>query len=413
MRRLFAFFLIFALVGASAFAQFKFSGAFEVRATLAAGDFNSDEISTVARGGSWMAGGEPFTGVYRDFQLGLQGETPNGIFGGKVIMHRTQDFAAYLWWKPLEMLMIKMGNIWEDSTWAGADIADWGLHSNDFSVRATGDFVPHSLNSTGPGVNKDVPLPSGNGFFANSMAGINAEKAAVQISVYPVEGLSVNLGFPVAKNVGLIGLGEWSSDGMEVVEAYLDHLHTQVVYDAGVGEVAVSFVNAPETGTKNIYAQWKMPIGDTMRIEFGANYGIEAKNAAKEPIRIGLGWGMGSLDNEDQLVLTSRIGALVPMEDGQDTVIGLDFVVSYDLGVGRLYVPIGLGFTLADEFVLDWGFNPYFTKDLGGPFFYAGLQLYSTQYRKRNPNPTGGTPVFAKMENTINWAIPIGFRWDF
>ncbi|MDR0476027.1 MAG: hypothetical protein LBH43_20470 [Treponema sp.] len=391
MKRLFVFFLIFALFAAPAFAQMALNGSFDVHAILAQGDTETKA--------------DPTTGMGSDLTLVLSGETANGLFGAKGALGRAYSWWAYGWWKPMDMVMVKMGAIYEDSTWAGADLVGWGLNNNDFVTRPTADFAAGLV-------------PEGIGFFSSKMG--RYEKRAMQLSVYPIEGLAINLGFPM--QLGSMAAGATDNAAPNIAEnTYIKQLHAQIVYDLGMGEAALGFVNgfdkndtialqltsdvgmgnqtlgAIKLKTKDIFVQWKMPIGDAMRIEFGLNYGLYVDDSYSPPINVGLGFGMGSFENEDQLIVNARVGAIIPMQDGEDPRIGLDVVLSYDLEMFRLYVPVGVSAYLGDETTVYWSFCPYIAKDLGGPFFYAGIQLYND----------------AKDDAQINWKVPVGFRWDF
>jgi hypothetical protein len=100
------------------------------------------------------------------------------------------------------------------------------------------------------------------------------------------------------------------------------------------------------------------------------------------------------------------------MEDGDPTIFGFDFVLSYELNAFRLFVPVGVGVVLPDggDTLLAWNFSPYIVKDLNGPYFYAGLQLFNGG----RPGATGPFTVSSSaFEERINISVPMGIRWDF
>jgi hypothetical protein len=187
---------------------------------------------------------------------------------------------------------------------------------------------------------------------------------------------------------------------------FISKLHAQVAYKMeGIGEAAVTFINAPEGPTyQNIFAQWTMPIGYDMRLELGGKFGFNKD--ALEPLETGLGFGYGSLENDTKIVVNARAGASIPMEDNQLTKIGFDALFSYDLNIVRVYVPAGIGIELptSGDSRMYWNFNPYVGKRLGGPFVYGGVQLYSGTW-----NANGRVT----STDGLTFAVPIGFRWDF
>jgi hypothetical protein len=121
---------------------------------------------------------------------------------------------------------------------------------------------------------------------------------------------------------------------------------------------------------------------------------------------------MGDVD-EDDLTLSARLGAAIPMEDGDTTNIGLDVVLSYQLEKFRVFVPVGLGIVLNGDTLIAWNFNPYIVKDLNGPNFYAGLQLFNGGNRFNSNSQINASRINSTNSSQINWAIPMGIRWDF
>ena len=188
---------------------------------------------------------------------------------------------------------------------------------------------------------------------------------------------------------------------------YIYKLHTQVVYNIQrVGEAAVAFINSPEgrSNFQNIFAQWKMPIGDNMKLELGAN--LELNADLFRPLKVGLGFAYGNLARNEQFVVHTRLGASIPMEDNHAGNYAIDIAPSYRFKNLRLYVPFGVGINqpVTGDSNLFWNLNPYVTRTLGGPVIYGGIQLYSGTWRANGSLQT---------KDGISWSIPVGFRWDF
>jgi hypothetical protein len=351
------------LISTSAAADLNFGGSFELMAEMAKGETWNDN--------------EPRTSLERNMDITLFAATEDGTFSIKGALLRNTNFWVYAWWRPIDIFMIKIGAIFEDSTWAtGMDME--ALHGNKFKVRPSDDFAGGILGD-------------GTGFFTHEMNDSSGQKErALQLSFYPLKGLTINLGFPMDLS-DFKNLAEYN---------YIYKLHAQAVYEIdGLGEAAVSFINAIDEADKfkQIFAQWRMPLGDSMKLELGLNLGLSPESTA--PLNVGLGFGWGDL-NEEQLGLNVRVAASIPMEETQDTRIGLDLLPSYDLGILRLYVPFGIGLNLPAADNVDssfyWSANPYVAKKLGGPFFYAGFRIYKTT-----------------VGDGMDWSIPLGFRWDF
>ena len=352
------------------FSNINIGGSFELMAHLARGETWNDD--------------DPRTGMERDMIITIGAETENNKFGMKGALVRNANWWVYAWWKPVEFFMIKTGAIYEENSWATTDITGEGFqgpHANKLNVKPTEDYA-------------GIVLRRETGFLSPAMTDLQKERA-LQLSFFPLKGLTVNFGFPMDRSA-FNNMAEYN---------YIYKLHAQIAYEIdGIGEAAFSFINAPDAPDeyKNIFAQWKMPIGDFFKLELGINYALNSEITA--PLNIGLGLGLGEL-GRDLFVMNLRAGASIPMEDTQDTNIGTDIVLICDFDFIRLYLPIGIGINMPyeNENNLYWSFSPYVAKNLGGPYFYAGIQFYNGIWASGRPTSTEG----------INWSIPLGFRWDF
>jgi hypothetical protein len=364
----------------TAFAQFAltFGGSAEAGAVLAEDTIIKDQDA------------KPGARTYWGFTLTGSAASEEGNVGAKgAFINGVRNYWAYIWWKPMDMFFLKFGNIFEESTWAGSDLTgEKGLHSNEFPVKPGYTMFPNGFAGN--------VLADKTGFYP----GFSSDRIArLQVSAYPVEGLSVNLGLEMMRT---------SSAGFEIMQNYIEKLNAQLVYDIdGIGEAAIAFVNGLSDEEKNIYAQWKMPIGDAMRIEAGINYTIKVENEVLDPpLNLGIGFAMDGFGKNDQMAITARFGAAIPMNDIDHPLIGLDVVFTYDFeDLFKLYIPFGIGLRLPVEgTIFAWNFHPYLTKKLGGPSFFAGVTFF---------NGTAQDMVIYGNKDTINWTIPVGLRWDF
>jgi len=370
MKKSIIIFTAFIFISIPVFAEVNLGGSFELMAHLAKGETSNDD--------------DPRTAMERDMIITIGAETENNKFGIKGALVRNANWWVYGWWKPVEFFMLKTGAIFEENTWAATDITGEGLrgpHANRLNVKPTEDYA-------------GIVLPRETGFFTPAMT-TSQKELALQFSFYPIKGLAINLGFPMDRSA-FNNMAEYN---------YIYQLHAQIAYEInGIGEAAFSFINAPDApdAFKNIFAQWKMPIGDLLKLELGFNFALNSE--ITKPLNIGLGLGFGEL-GRDRFVMNLRAGASIPMEDAQDTNIGTDIVFIFDLEFLNLYLPFGIGINMPkdNDNILYWSFSPYVAKNLGGPFFYAGIQLYNGVWASGKPTSTEG----------INWSIPLGFRWDF
>ena len=374
MKKLILAFGVFVLIVMPVFGQFSIGGIVETHGLLALGDSEEDEITT--RGG-W------------GFELSVTLENLAETAGATAALVDGTSIWAYGWWRPTNRLFLKSGDIFRNSTWAEGDITCWGFHANYFYItRPTESFA---------GI-----LRPGHGFFLPTM--VLGRDPAMQITLTPINALTLNIAFPF----------QTGGSRNTFADTYWGHLHAQLVYEfAGIGEAAFSFINGPDSNNPEIAAQrfffqWKMPLGDNMRMEFGVNYDLPGQRATSpivnhpdRPINLGLGWGMGNLENDDQMVINARFGAAIPMVDTQPTRLGLEVLFSYDLDILRLYVPAGLGFILpaSGDPLVTWSFAPYIARNLFGPWLYIGFNIVGI--------------TSSAIENVFIWSIPIGMRWEF
>jgi hypothetical protein len=388
---------VLAFVSPALFGQnLGFSAALDLQATLLEGD------SVKMKDDTLDSDKKMTTSAYRDFTLSAVGVSSNEDFGVRAAMERMDTWWGYVWWKPIEQFMLRLGRLDQDSTWAGADIADWGLHGNDFLVKP---------KFKGGGGYAGNVLPGGNGFFTanffsdfvdpidDTFFGVYGKPhdIGMQLSAYPLEGLAVNFGFNMA------GEGPTPLDNPTLKNTYVDSLLAQIAYNiAGIGEAAVSYRNAPDDKRREIFVQWKMPIGMNMKFELGFNMGIVADSDKNQPLRFSLGYGWGSFDT-GAMVINARAAAQIPLEEKENPRIGFDLLFSYNFMSFRAYVPVGIGIAFnssTDDMEFYWNFSPYISKPFGeGIWFYAGVNLWNGSRFSSTRDP-----------DTIKWAVPIGMR---
>jgi len=385
MKKLIAILVVFAVVaGASVFAA-DFGAGGNATVTLLQGNTDSEDIWTGFDGGAWFNG---------------SAKNDDNTMGGKFslwVQNKKDDPVnssyIYFWWQPIEQLFFKVGKVGEDGRyWAGAGIVGWDLQSNDLFLSPKFGWYNGFAGSI---------LGDSHGFFSNGLG----DESGLQISIIPIYGLTFNFGFDFR---------EWSAE-----DVFLNKLAAQVVFDAaGVGQAAVGFKNGKEDEDKHLNIQWKMNLTSAMKLELGVHYPIAPEDGAQNPLDIGFGFGYGNPWG-DTFWLNARVGAAIPMaadDNGgpKDTKIGVDIVPSYDLGIFRVYVPIGVAFILPEgdgDMLLAWSFNPYIRKQLGNFGLWAGFQLHNG-YDAAKIGWSANYAVTDKASTEqINWAVPIAFHW--
>ena len=389
------------LVPAAVFAQITFSGGIEGYTMLGKADLSSvKSYRDVKTSAGW------------DLNIAANVFNASDTAGGKVEFDAagtTVNAWAYIWWKPIDQLYLKLGNIFEDTTWAGSDYTTaWGLHGNKLD-----NVRPYFLSPDydKPGGYAGSVLDQGHGFFYQTQA---FSGVALQLTVKPIDNLTFNLGFPMGRN-------------LTMASNYVDNIHAQVVYSIPLaGEAAVGFVNRPsddnrENAFKDLYLQWKMFLGQDMNLETGVDIRMAGLTLSNNrhydgPVNIGIGWNKGDAEYDDQLVLTARMGIELPLAYLDPTVVALDFVANQALNTGsRLHIAVGFGVQIPNtgNTLFAWNVNPYYTQDLGGPNFYVGIQLFNGGSQWDNYADKFKSVISDSNKDRVNWAVPLGIRWDF
>jgi hypothetical protein len=444
MNKSIAVFAVFVLVSTAALAQVGLNKTLIVGTTLGVSDFTEDSSADIV------------TDFKRyEFILGMSGW--GSKFGFHTQLAWNNNWApngyltGYAFWDPLPILRIGIGNVGEVPVgMASGQITGWGLHNNGaFSTADYGFWWGVGY----PG----SALCTMHGFYTWQYNGSNQGQAELSgvIAFYPSSLLGIKSG-NLALRVYFPTLAGSSAYGMEdsLAKVYWDRSDIQISYDmSGLGEAALTLKNSMRVlyvstdsnvidyydKSKGIFAQWRMNLPMNMGMEAGVHYTIApstGKYTAKWPINVGLGWRLGNAWTGDDLVLTSRLGFQIPMEDFQNFIVGWDFVLNYKLMPNlRLYIPVGLSLVspsrgpsgsliLAgknDDPVLYWNFAPYIVKNLGGPQFYACFVLHNGQeviWPPMVPNAphdgkivVGSSPsdadLFMERGKRINWSVPL------
>ena len=384
--------MVFALVAGTAFAEITGGGGF-VADVVQGNSVAKNTLDTVTSsfGKSWWSLGA---------KVANEENTAGGKVGAQIVMAKDgivpsfEQYGStffYAFWQPIPQLFIKVGKLDEDNKyWAGAGVNAWGYQSN--SLRC--DIGYNDYNGGVGNIIHPKEI-----FFSDKPTGGRWDNySGLQVSLLPLDGLALNFSWN-------LGTGNFKRVFGEVAG--------QVVYKVGdIGTAAVAFSN---TGLENykpkyLFAQWSMPLLDTMSLELGARFQFHAvsdssDDAAKEPIQLGLGFKYSA----DAFWITSRLD----FEFGTDpdkkdpTKINFQLCPSFDLEIFRVYIPMGIAFKMQDgqDTLTFFVFNPYIRKSLGGGVnFWAGFQLYNGLTNNNSP---------AKADaDLVKWAIPISIDFS-
>ena len=387
MRKLIVFSVVLALLSVAAFAQPSVGGSLGAKVTIIQGNSEDSEALT---------GGINFANRH----VNVTYSNSDGTAGGLVRLYAAGATGwwgatpfAFGWWKPIPQLRLQIGHN-PDGDFGAAQITGWG-----FNAEAQ-DFVA---------IDSDSGDSSGNGWKTARRAGFYGgfSDNGVTLSVFPMDGLTINLVFPFA------GGHSESGNGKPVGEIY-SRVHLNVVFALpDVGALRVSFQGLggldedmeKSAPAGNFFASFYLTAIEGLGIDLGAGFGVPYKDAAdlnNNPYGVQLGLGLRYVAGD--FGIKARFGTQLIRESAgskSPTTIGLVFLPYYGFGNGLTgYLNAGFGITIpegdADQ-VVDWLINPYIRKAVSAFTFYAGFKLWSD----------GGPDPVTK------WAIPIGFNAYF
>jgi len=388
MRKLIVISVVLALLSVAAFAQPSVGGSLGAKVTLIQGTSADSEALT---------GGIEF----KNQRVEVNYSNSDGTAGGRLRVSASASPGwwggtsfAFGWWKPIPQLRLQIGHN-ADGDFGAAQITGWG-----FNAEAQ-DFVA---------IDQDSGDSGGNGWKAARRAGFYGgySDVGVTLSVFPIDGLTINLVVPFGN-----GHSE-SGNGKPVGETY-SRFHLNVVFALpDVGALRVSFQGLggldedmeKSAPAGNFFASFYLTAIEGLGIDLGAGLGVPYKDASDtniNPYGVQLGLGLRYVAGDfgikarfgTQLQRTTNSGAK------QDTTIGLVFLPYYNFSNGLTgYLNAGFGISIpegdADQTV-DWLINPYIRKAVSAFNFYAGFKLWSD----------GG------VDPETKWAIPIGFNAYF
>ena len=340
---------------------------------------------------------------------------------GISLLHAFRMPYGYAWWQPIEQLKLTAGFF--DDFYVNDIVDNFGAVAEDVTVHYTGY--------------EELFLTP----FAQHYDADDNDTAGLGIGIYPIPGLSINLGVPFG--FGLGGVGTEDSIGSETAKLVYGNFKAQVAYELeDVVRVALAFhsvVDDWQTGggshktgytatNSSIFLAGYITAIENMGINIGLQFTLPYENDAKTtwnaPFRIGLGFNY----DMDAFGIGARLGfALGSSEkiDGSDKTdgpfeFGLNILPSYDLGVCKIFLNAGIHMVALSETYKKpykdanvdvpkdgFGFhiNPYVEKTIGGGSFFVGFKLFSQAF----DTWMDGSDEKAR----IYWSVPCGMRFAF
>jgi len=388
MKKLIAISVMLVLLTGAAFAQI--SGDLFINAALLAGNTEADDINMGGAGSNDMYGAK--------WSLTF-GEAP----GTGRVVYRIWDGQMWGWfaWRPIDMLRIKLGYD-RDGEFGTAQITGWGFTAGAKDLVATNDYAGGLFMSS---AGRSSPWYDGFG---------DGEKWSFIVSLYPLEGLQINVGIP-----------SFIDTSVEMSRK-IANVQASIFYNIeDIGRLSLAFVGRGGLGkgqdktlsVGDIKASFFLTAIDSIRIDLGFSMGIPFTNANDKTqggrMAIGLGFNMPTVVENVSFKL--RGGAFVGGTNNAGDALDTEFMVSilptYQIAPGfRFYFHAGLGMNMPQtatatnpdkETNMGWFVNPYISYRAGGITFWAGLKVDSQNSR--------GTAI----QKAINWSVPFGFSANY
>jgi hypothetical protein len=413
MKKLIAISVMCALVVGAAFAETSLGGQVFVGGALLRGDNIKDSQPTTV-------------GLGNDqYNTALKVSFSEGSAGGRIRILGTNAGASDIfdewfgWWRPIPQLRIQVG-VNKDGDWGTAQISGWGFTGEN---KNNGDGSPGNQGA----------MAEYNGYqegrnhsrTAGWYGGISSP--SLNISLYPIDGLTVNIAFP------------WTSGNAGFT---LSKFEAQVQYRlTDIGTVSLSFQSntgyleadpdswhpdgvTDPTQSPKIFASFYLTAIDGMGLDLGVAYKFPFENTSEysrkntggetvtnHPVEIGLGFRYGQGDFSFKLRGSVSLGESTVtqgVEKKQTPQISASILPSYKVGTVTVFFYTGMGIpSVADgeEADFNWFVNPYVFIPAGGLRFKVGFQLWSNGYQRSYWQDEKEL----KDPAVINWSIPFGF----
>jgi hypothetical protein len=444
MKKLIAISVMCALVAGAAFADTTVGGSIFVGGQFVSGDnVEGTHLAVSAIG-------------YDQWNTLVKVTFGDNDAGGWFSLHnnggQAQPLHWFGWWKPTPKLRFQIGRN-ADGNFGTNNISGWGFTGEAKNVSGNLAAMPEYGG-----------YQEGRNHSRNTGWYLGTDAPSFQVSLYPIEGLTVNLFIPF--------------NNTEEVGRTYTRFEANIVYRlTDIGNIAVSFQS--NTGYKEgnpdkwygedgitdkgkspkIFASFYLTAIENMGVDLGLAYklpftnekGEEVKKSVNDgkpvwdednfkwvqkkkddisylevktnnPIEIGLGYRFGKGDLGFKLRSGISLGGKTTVE-GKDPVkdpteISVNILPSYKIKNVTVYLYAGLGIQMISDWeaeketsqwnknesnaLVGWFVNPYILIPAGGVRFLTGVQIWSDGAKYVFPDKS-------RDNAQINWAIPFGF----
>jgi hypothetical protein len=405
-----------ALVAGAAFADTTFGGQIFVKGELLKGDNVNDE--------------HPKTGA-----LGLDAYNTlvkitfgDATAGGWLGIHNGNGawYHGFAWWRPIPQVKIQLGRN-QDGDFGNAQISGWGFTGEAKNIVA----LPEYQSSFILGQGRDHSRTTG------WYPGISGW--ALELSVFPIEGLSVNLSLPLSEQMAAATFSKFELNVqyrlVDIGTATLS-FQSNTGYKEGDDDKWYGGAGIVDpAASPKIFASFYLTAIENMGVDIGLAYKFPFKNTVTEtttnhPFEIGLGFRY-AINSDFNVKLragfslggSTVVGDADPVKDPLQ--ISVSILPNYKIGTATVYLFAGLGIQAVEDWeetgvapifkesgsnaVVSWFINPYVLIPAGGIRFMVGFQVSSDGVGYSYWDK--GAQFFDKPK--INWAIPIGFYCYF
>lgn len=379
MKKLFAILVVFALVAGTAFAQV--SGTVETR--LFFFDGTGGDMGNGTIGGSIAAAYLQLSGANDDGTLGATFRFRNGDQGSTSGGSGVRYHRVFTWWRPIPQVRVFLG-IDNDGMFDTAGIAGWSFHSgdNDYMFNHHWDWWRQVF----PG---------------------NWDAFGMAISVYPMQGLQLNLVIPTGNTGWYQGTEDKVNRKVPLKEMYkgLRFMGAYAIPDIGTVHVVWNFQDKEVDGGAFAGDEHYGRFGLNLHLSALSHLGIQAivggsvvipRYTDTDPtIHIGMGVTYAATGWQVKGRFAVRI-------DSGDTFINGNIMPIFDIPGGQAMIDIGLTSFGSD---LGWFITPVYRMPIPGGKFSIGLQIES--------NIQMGGNVSIQAPEDVSFRIPMLLNFNF
>jgi len=381
MKKLFAILVVFVLVAGAAFAQV--TALVETRLWV----LNGADMDNMTTGGSIGAAYLQFNGANEAGTLGGtfrfrntdQGSTSGG---SGVRFHR-----VFTWWRPIPQVRVFLG-IDNDGLFDTAGLAGWAFHAgdNDYMFNHHWDFWRQVF----PG---------------------NWDGFGLAISVYPMQGLQLNLVVPTGNLGWYQGTNSQVTRNVPIEDMYpwgLRFMGSYLIPDIGTVHFVWNFQDKEALAGEHF--------ADTEHYgRFGLNLHLTALNAMGIQAIVGgsvvlpkysdtdpdIHAGFGVQYSAEGWAVKARMAVRLPGGDA-DAFISGNVMPVFDIPGGQAMIDIGLTTQGSD---MGWFLTPIYRMPIPGGAFSIGLHIYS--------NINMGGNIGLSGNEDVSFRIPMFLRFQF